>query len=234
MKKFSLFLIAATAVLAFTSCDDFEDYDGDYPRYRPLITTVHTLDAGDYYFQRDNGQTLYPSDKSRFPGYKAEEKQRALIWFNLLSDIEGYDYNIALYHAENIFTGASEVVSDPARLEELGNDPTGFDSRLEAFNLTKEWFTFYALYAATDNSKHSFTLIVNETEEPEQTNEGYLDVELRHHAGGDTQGYDRGYYVSFDLSGIVERLEGKKGVTLRIKTRENGTKYLKLDLPQEK
>lgn len=232
MKKFSLFLIAALPVLAFTSCND--DSDGDYPRYTPLITTVHTLDGNDYYFQRDNGQTLYPSDKSRVPGYKAEERKRALIWFNLLEGIEGYDYNIALYAVDEIYTGTSEVVTDAARLEELGNDPTGFDSRLESFNLTKEWFTFYALYAVSDNSKHAFTLIVNETEEPEQTNEGYLDVELRHNAGGDTQGYDKGYYISFDLSGIAERLEGKKGVTLRIKTRENGTKYLKLDLPQEK
>lgn len=55
-EKIGLFLIAAMAVFAFTSCND--DTDGDYPRYTPLITTVHTIGgeegeaSADYYFQR--------------------------------------------------------------------------------------------------------------------------------------------------------------------------------------
>ena len=54
MKKIGLFLIAAMAVFAFTSCND--DTDGDYPRYTPLITTVRTIGgeegeaSADYYF----------------------------------------------------------------------------------------------------------------------------------------------------------------------------------------
>ena len=113
MKKFGLFLIAALAGTAFTSCNDD---DGDYPKYSPLITTVHSLDGGDYYFQRDNGETLYPGDKSRVPGYKPDpdKTQRTIIWFNLLSGIEGYDYNIALYNVENIFTGTSMIVDTHA------------------------------------------------------------------------------------------------------------------------
>ena len=83
MKKIGLFLIAAMAVFAFTSCND--DTDGDYPRYTPLITTVRTIGgeegeaSADYYFQRDNGEKLYPSDKTRVPDYKGKERQRAII-----------------------------------------------------------------------------------------------------------------------------------------------------------
>lgn len=233
MKKFGLFLLPALAVLAFTSCND--DSDGDYPNHT-LITTVRMPDGGggDYYFQRDNGQKLYPSDKSLVSGYKAKDNQRAIIWFNLLPGIEGYDYNLKLYYVDNIYTGTSKVVDTQAELDLLGDDPTGFPSDYQKyFNLTKEWLTLYVLYASTDNSKHDFTVIVNNVEAPEQTNEGYLDVQLRHDAGGDLTGPDRGYYVSFDLSPIAEQLEGKKGVTLRIDTRENGTHYLKLDLPKE-
>ena len=79
MKKIGLFLIAAMAVFAYTSCND--DTDGDYPRYTPLITTVHTIGgeegeaSADYYFQRDNGEKLYPSDKSRVPNCKGKEHQ---------------------------------------------------------------------------------------------------------------------------------------------------------------
>ena len=73
MKKFGLFLIAAIAVTAFTSCNDD---DGGEP-LRTLITTVRTLDGGDYYFQRDNGETLYPGNKSRVPGYKPIPTKRS-------------------------------------------------------------------------------------------------------------------------------------------------------------
>ena len=161
MKKFGLFLIAALAGTAFTSCNDD---DGDYPKYSPLITTVHSLDGGDYYFQRDNGETLYPGDKSRVPGYKPDpdKTQRTIIWFNLLSGIEGYDYNIALYNVENIFTGTSMIVDTQEQLDELGSEKTGFQNN--TFNLTKEWLTFYALYPVSDNSKHDFTVIVNNVE----------------------------------------------------------------------
>ena len=161
MKKFGLFLIAAIAVTAFTSCNDD---DGGEP-LRTLITTVRTLDGGDYYFQRDNGETLYPGNKSRVPGYKPDpdKTQRVIIWFTLQNGIADYDYNIDLYFVENIYTGTSEIVTDAARLEELGSAKTGFQSN--TFNLTKEWLTFYALYPVSDNSKHTFTVIVNEVKD---------------------------------------------------------------------
>ena len=57
---------------------------------------------------------------------------------------------------------------------------------------------------------------------------------LCHSAGGDAAGYTQGYYISFDLEPIAGELEGMKGIKLRIDTFENGTKYIKLDLPQEK
>ena len=144
---------------------------------------------------------------------------------------------------ENNYTGTSEVVTDAARLEELGSAKTGFQGN--TFNLTKEWLTFYALYPVSDNSKHTFTVIVNEVKDEGEKGDGgaeqseaaetdYLQLELRHNPGGDTQGYTDGYYVSFDLTPLAERLEGKKGVVLHIETNENGPQEIKLDLPQKK
>ena len=225
MKKLGLFLIPALAVLLSACNDD----DGDYPRYTPLITTVRTIDASgsDYYFQRDNGQTLYPSDKSRVAAYRATDRQRAVIWFNLLQGIQGYDYNIALYAVQEIYTGTSEEVDTPARLEELGDSPASITPAY--CNLSDEWLTLYLGYPVMDNSKHDFTLIVNRVETPEESHEGYLDVELRHNSGSDLAGYTQWYYVSFDLTPIAPLLEGKQGVTLKIKTQQNGTKYLRLE-----
>ena len=229
MKKFSLILLTALIAVALPACDDS---DGDYPGYT-LITTVRTLDGGDYYFQRDNGETLYPSDKSRVAGFKpGDDNKRAIIWFNLLSGIANYDYNIALYGIDYIYCGTSKVVNTQEELDELANNPTSITPGY--CNLTKTWFTLYVGYPVTDNSKHSFTLIVNNVEKPEESNEGYLDVELRHNADGDIHGYTKGYYISLDMTPLAEQLKDKKGVTLRILTQENGTKYLKFDRPKEK
>ena len=187
MKKFGLFLLAGIVMtLGFVSCNDDE---GDYPTNYPLITTVCPLDGGDYCFQRDNGDKLYPSDKTRVPGYRPADdgtKQRAIIWFSLLNEtVPGYRYNIALYAVEEIYTGTSEVVEDAARLEELGDARTGYT--LGTFNLSREWLTFHALYAAYDNSRHTFTLAVDKsgTTEFENTDENYLNVVVLHDDGGD-------------------------------------------------
>ena len=235
MKKIGLYLLTALAVSGLSACNDD---DGDYPKNTPLITTVCPLDGGDYYFQRDNGDKLYPSDKTRVPGYRPEDdgtKQRAIIWFSLLEEtIPGYRYNIALYAVNEIYTGTSEVVDDAARLAELGDAKTGFQQG--TFNLTDEWLTFYALYAVRGNSRHTFTLAVDKsgTTEFEQSEEGYLDVVVLHDDGDDARGADYGFYVSFDLTPLSAELEGKKGINLLIPTRENGNQELKLDLPQEK
>ncbi len=234
MKKFSLFLLGALAVLGLAACNDD---DGDYPKSTPLITTVCPLDGGDYYFQRDNGEKLYPSDKTRVPGYKpdGDQKQRAIIWFSLLDQtIPGYRYNIALYAVEEIYTGTSEVVDDAARLEELGDAKTGY--QLTTFNLSREWLTFCALYSCSLNSKHTFTLAVDKTgtTEFQESEEGYLDVVVLHNDGDDTRGPDCGFYISFDLTPLAAELEGKKGINLLIPTRENGNRELKLNLPEEK
>ena len=241
MKKIGLFLLGVMAVLGFASCNDDGEFPanyGDYPANYPLITTVCPLDGGDYCFERDNGDRLYPSDKSRVAGYRPADdgsKQRAIIWFTLLNNsIPGYRYNIALYAVEEIYTGTSEVVDETARLEELGTAKTGYTR--ETFNLSEKWLTFHALYACRDSKRHSFTLVVDRTgtTEFQKSEEGYLDVVVLHDAGDDTGGPDCGYYVSFDLSGIAAELEGKKGINLLIPTRENGNQELKLDLPQEK
>ena len=230
MKKFGLFLLGALTMLGVTSCNDD---DGDYPRNTPLITTVCPLEGGDYCFERDNGDRLYPSDKSRVPGYKpdGDQKQRAIIWFSLLETIPGdrYNiYNIALYAVEEIYTGTSEVVSDAARLAELGDAKTGYT--VGTFNLSESWLTFYALYSCRYNSKHTFTLAVDKsgTMEFKESKEGYLDVVVLHDDQDDQGGPDCGFYISFDLTPLAAELEGKEGINLLIPTRENGNREIKL------
>lgn len=231
MKKIGLLFLTALVAFTLPACNDDE---GDYPYIYGIITTVHTLGEEEYYFERDNGQTLYPSEKPSH--YEATEGSRAIIYFDLQDDnISDYDYNIRLFRVEDIYTGPSKVVTTQEELDQLGNDGAGFPTAYwQYFNLTKKWLTLYLLYPVTDNEKHEFAVVVNKVSEPEQSEEGYLNLELHHSAGGDVAGYTQGYYVSFDLETIAPELDGKKGIILRIDTRENGTKYLKLDLSEEK
>lgn len=234
MKK-TVFILLATLIAAgsLPSCNDS---DGDYPDFS-RIATVHTLGAGDYYFEQDDGQTLYPGDRSRVAAYKPEDRRRAIVWFDRIPGneaSESYTYNIALYAVRDIYTGTSEVVTDPQRLAELADDRTGIPVNYESYsNLTDEWLTLYAIFPGSDLSKHSFRLIVDRTAAPVSgQDEEYLAVELRHDAGGDTAVYRMEDYLSFDLAPLAESFAGKKGIDLRVNTLEHGIMRFRFDFPQ--
>ena len=228
MKRFGLFLLVTMAAAIFTSCNDS---DGDYPRLS-AFATVKPLENNDFFVVLDDGKTVYPGDKSRIGSYKAEEGQRVIIYFNLLNNkVEGCDYNMALYYIQDIYLGGTKVVTTQEELDALEDDKTSFkDARLNN-NYLNVWIGFNAC----DLTKHTFLLVRNDVTEiaPEYTEEGYLNLELRRDAHGDEGGYNYDRYVSFKLDSFKEDLEGKKGIILRVNTRMNGVKYIKIELPRE-
>ena len=227
MKRFGLFLLVTMAAAIFTSCDDS---DGDYPRLS-AFASVKPLENNDFYVVLDDGKTVYPGDKSRIGSYKAEEGQR-VIYFNLLNNkVEGYDYNMALYYIQDIYSGGTKVVTTQEELDQLKDDNTSFMGA----RLNSNFLTVGVGFNATDLTKHTFLLVRNDVTEiaPEYTEEGYLNLELRRDANGDEGGYNYDRYVSFKLDSFEEDLEGKKGIILRVNTRMNGVKYIKIELPRE-
>lgn len=207
MKKFGLLLFAAALLVA---CDD---NDGDYAAYRDIVTVRRTAGSG-LYFEMNNAKKLYPGDRSRIEGYDAEDGQRAILWFNLLPDaVAGYDYNVAAYYIEDIYTAEARIVT-PEELDALPDDAV----TLRDAELTAKHLTLMVAYPVTDNQSHDFELVRAEpAAEDTPTHAGYLDVELRHDAGGDTGPY-REYYISFPLDELQEAMEGMSGLTLRVKT----------------
>lgn len=206
MKKFGLFLFAAFAALGLASCNDTKSEGPDYQ----FFVTAHT-GAGGYYFEMDNGKTVWPGDKR--VNISPAEGQRALILISLLDvPVTGYDYNAVLYGYGPVDAAPVEVVATAEELAQLKNDPTvGAVGQFSG-----DWINLIVRYttASSDQSSHKFRLIVNRTE-PDESDDGYLTLELRHDAGSDRTGYYNDRALSFKTDGISGLLEGKEGVVIR-------------------
>lgn len=154
MKRFGFITLAVLTAVFFSSCNDS---DGDYASSW-AFASAETL-SNDYYFVLDDDKTVYPSDKSRVAGYKPEDDQRVIIFFNLLkTGVEGYDYNIALYDVRNIYTGETRIVTTQEEVEELPDAQTSYFGG----SMNSNWLNVGIGFNASDLSKHKFLLVRND------------------------------------------------------------------------
>lgn len=230
MKRTGLFLLAALAASGLQGCNDS---DGDYAGHW-AFTTVCPLEKGDYYFLLDDDSTLYPGDKSRIGAYQAREDQRAIVFFNFLHEsVAGYDRNIALYDIQEIDSGQTLLVETQEQADALPDTRTSFIGA----RLNRNYLNLGIGFNASDLSKHRFMLVRNTVAEidPENRAEGYLNLELRHDDGGDSGRDHPERYVSFRLGDDFKALlVGQQGIILRVNTRMNGIRHIRIELPQEK
>lgn len=230
MKKTAIFLLAAFVSCCLQACNDS---DGDYAGHWAFATAC-PLDNNDYYFRLDDDSTLYPGDKSRMGVYQARENQRVIVFFNFLREaVSGYDRNIALYDVQEIDSGQTLTVETHEQADELPDARTSFFGA----RLNRNYLNLGIGFNASDLSKHLFYLVHNTVAEldPKNTLEGYLNLELRHEDGSDTGRDHSDRYVSFRLGDDFKALlEGQQGIILRVNTRMNGIRYIRIELPQEK
>lgn len=239
MKKIGLFLLAAVAALGLNSCNTDS---GDYASAQNLAT-VHTFGgiSSDYYFELDNGQTLYPSDRSRIGSYEAEEGARVIIYYTLLEEKkEGFDHTIKLYGIDNSLRwGQTATVASQEELNLLGNAATGVyqynnSEGNYAYYVTPKVLTLLIGYNASDYKKHTFSLVKPKFAEyaPEVTEDGYLNLELCHNDGGDKSTREVAEWMSFQLGNFPD-LAGMKGVIISMKkygTEEDEIHTIKIDI----
>ena len=96
-------------------------------------------------------------------------------------------------------------------------------------------FQYYGTHS--DDKKHFLNLVINDKEETAPTaDEGnaedeYINLEFRHNSeGDDPQRLGEGY-VSFKLDKIKDRMEGKKGLRIRVNTIYGGPKTYEVKFP---
>lgn len=199
------------------------DNDGDYAEYMDFVTVETDATAAGYHFRMDDGKSLHPGDITRVGAYDAVQGQRALLYFSLLAErVEGFDYNAAIYAIHDIYTGTTRLLDDD-ELAALPDDPMlVFESRLR-----NGYLTLRVAYPVVDNSKHNFQLAIPRSAVP--TAPDYLDAELRHDAGDDTPGDPAYCYISFPLAEALPLLEGRQGISLRIRISDDEVRILRID-----
>ena len=222
-----LLLFIATPVLQ--SClDDWDD--DEHPSL--AIGTVRIIDGKDYYFALDEGTRMFPGDTTQVNNYTLVEGQRAFIYFNLLDEeVTGYDYNAKINHVENILT--KDIYFMPAeKADSIGDD---------RININNMWITDnylniqYQLYHSNSNDKkHMLNLIVNEASDGKNDKEGYITLEFRQNAYGDEPLIPGQGLVSFKLDKIADRIPGKTGLNIRVKSLHDGEYYKTIDFKTDK
>ena len=213
----AVFLLLLIAMPVLQSClDDWNDDE----RSSLTIGTVRIIDGKDYYFALDEGTRMFPGDTAQVNNYTLVEGQRAFVYFNLLDEkVDGYDYNAKINHVENILT--KDIYFMPAeKADSIGDD---------RINITNMWITGnylniqYQLYHSNSNDKKH---MLNDKE-------GYITLEFRQNAYDDEPLMPGQGLVSFKLDKIADRISGKTGLNIRVKSLYDGERYMTVDFKKD-
>ena len=223
MKKLNLILVSFLTLIAttFYSCDNNDGYSiGDIGM---SWATVRVLNNNTYYLDSDNYGTLWLSaDAARW--YKPVEGERVISYFNPLADnYKNYDMAVKLEAIYPILT--KDIVEiTPENEQEIGNDPIVI---LKGNLWVSNGFMniiFRQDMPLTD--KHFINLVQGESIDGD--NEDYTYLALRYNTYNDLSGYWQNGAVSFNLNTLD--LSGKKGIILRMNSKENGEIELEINL----
>ena len=235
--KFIAFIFAImTTTMILKSCLD----DNDGPADLLVISTINKIsqDSKDFYFTLDNGEKMYPNNGQEWNSAEFAEGQRAFVIFNELeTPVNGYDYNVLVKQINEILTKDIVEMDDDENTEEkIGDDKINTtDMRINKDNkyLTIE-FQYYGTHSA--DKKHFLNLVIPKAEAAPTAEDGsgkdeYINLEFRHNSEGDyPQTLGEGY-VSFKLDKIKDRMEGKKGLRIRVNTLYSGIKTYEVKFP---
>lgn len=229
MKKFNattlwMWFFLLTLVPAFQSC---LDDDEDTPFF--TVGTIQALSEGDgdFYVLLDDDSKLFPGDMSSLTNYEVTDGQRAFVFFDELpEEMPGYEYNAKIRWIQDILT--KDIYSMPAEKEDSIGDNN--------INITQMWLTrkdylnieCQFMSSENPNRKHMLSLVVNEASTGEGDEPGYLTLEFRHNANGDTPLVPKSAIVSYKLKNILPQLEGKEGLNIRVKTVYEGEKFYQI------
>ncbi len=247
--KQTILLTALISLFAFTSCNNDDPKPGTYPDKAAYatISVVESLEDSDeevYYFTTDDGEKLFLTENKLPTKYEFENLKRVAVYYTVIEDYskEGSealagaaydcDRGIRLFGIRGVFTSESVDVTTE---DESAEYPDHILSHVyRNIGYSNNYINLLAGFQADDIDDVKFYLVNNTFETPKETKEDYLNLELRYDRGSDEElGYTYEEYVSLNIEEYKTLLEGKKGVLLRLKTKESGTIFVKIDIDLE-
>lgn len=217
MKKFTQTLLAlCLAVMPFLqSCDNDDYYSiGDFT---PPLWATTRVTGNAFYLDCDVWGTLWPVNTS-LGWFEPVEGERVITTFNPLSDnYEGYDHAVKLYSIEKVLTKQVETLT-PENEEELGNDPIIVYK--DFLSVSGGHLNMVFAQQVPAKEKHRISLVRPQADEDLYPEDGFVHLELRYNTFDDTTQHEAMGKVSFNLSSL--KLEGTKGIKLKINSAVNG------------
>ena len=185
--------ILLVSIPLFAGCADDEGDSRD--KFWVEVVSVIPTDDGGCYIKLDNGRILYPQS---FVTGVPEAYTRAQVDYTILPDsVEGYDHSVRVNYlrtilTKNILQGSSEIVED-----DLGNDKVKI---LELWEGDDFLNIHFGVNIGGSGTLHSINMIDNGEDK-----DGYINLEFRHNANGDTPRYGVKSLVAFDLRPYQKR-----------------------------
>ena len=197
-------------LICFFSCDK-DDTSGVY-YFEVNLATVHKVNES-FYFQLDNGKTLYPVIFQENLNFYPEDNQRVLMQYGILLENNSmYDESIQVYSISNINVSSIKELTIENELL-FGSDPIALESIWISGNYINLSFFIYG-----DIGVHYVALVENTT--LTYPDDDTLRLEVRHDALDDYPAYRKKTMISFDISSLEK---GQK-LAIKINTYDYGEK----------
>lgn len=225
MKFFIGLAVAVTSVFTFTACDD-DSYVYYYPPSPNALVTVKPLDDGSFYMQLDDSEVVYPYNMKKSPFGDKEVRALASLTRVRLDGGDAPDANaVSLVNVnwiDSILTKSAVPYPADGDVAEYGDDP--IEIVRDWVNIAEDGYLTLRFRTrwGTDGTVHYVNLLsgVN-PEDP-------YEVEFRHNANGDVDGFAGDALVAFGLGGLPDT-EGKTvKLTLKYKS-YSGEKSIQFD-----
>ncbi|MDD2646091.1 MAG: NigD-like C-terminal domain-containing protein [Bacteroides sp.] len=220
-----------TVALLFALIAGFSSCSTDNDNYWVAIGTYRALENNHFYieFEEDNQiQKMYPGEVSNLNLRDIEDGQSVYVYYDLLKEDEpGYDLNAKIYALVNILTKDIIPLTE-ATEDSIGNAAINIvDSKI---SLNDEFLhiSFQYRYDPYSSIRHMLNMVIPE-EGVDQTPDGeFINLEFRHNDNGD-YGNDIAFgYVTFRLREIADEMKTKKGIRIKYKSINEGSKTVEI------
>lgn len=213
MRKISFKLICVTlvAILAFSGCND----DNDYENVWLAVGTIEKTGEGndDFRVKLDDSTILNPIENNH-PGFETEENQRVVVNFTILTKEQAPNdliiCNVRINTINEVLT--KDIIEiDDENADSIGNDPVRVRDGWIVNNYLNFQFDYYG---------GGETHYINLVKDPDnlQDSEGVYLLEFRHNANDDRYSYVLNGLVSFDLNSLAL----PEGEEVKIRVRADG------------